>query len=48
MELTSQNEAIAELIISTLAKEKCTIEQAQSILSYVGRQIVSNSIVQKS
>lgn len=48
MEATSKNFEIADNIVDLLVTEKCTIEQAQSILSYVSRIITTNSTVQKA
>jgi len=46
MEATDKNFEISESIINLLVTEKCTIEQAQSILSYVSRKITTSSTVQ--
>jgi len=48
MEATEINMQIVDSIISTLAKEKCTVEQAQSILSYTQRKIMAETTVQIS
>lgn len=46
MEATEQNYRIANQIWATLAKESCTVTQAQEILAYVSRGIPCKSHVQ--
>lgn len=48
MEATEQNYRIADQIWATLAKENCTVAQAQEILAYVSRKIPCKSHVQFS
>lgn len=46
MEATEQNYRIANQIWAILAKENCTVAQAQEILAYVSRKIPCESHVQ--
>lgn len=45
MEITEQNERIANTILKILADENCTVEQAQSILRFLQNRIPRISTV---
>lgn len=46
MQVSEKNCRIADKIIEVLAEERCTIEDAQDILSIVAREVRKTSIVQ--
>lgn len=46
MEVTEKNCKVADRIIEILVDEKCTVEEAQEILSEVAREIRRTSTVQ--
>lgn len=48
MDNTDQNQKIVDSIITLLAKESCSIEQAENILRYVGAQIRRLSVVRET
>jgi hypothetical protein len=48
MQVTEQNERIANSIMEILAKENCTVEQATSILHFLQGKVARNSTVQNS
>ncbi|MCM1236136.1 MAG: hypothetical protein NC489_39130 [Ruminococcus flavefaciens] len=46
MEATTQNYQIADKILTLLAKENCTVLQAEGILSFVQSRVRAQSTVQ--
>ncbi len=46
MEATQKNYCIANKILELLAKENCTVQQADEILAFVARHIRATSAVQ--
>lgn len=46
MEATKKNCKVADEIIEILVNEKCTVEEAQDILSEVAREVRRSSTVQ--
>ena len=46
MEATKKNFRIADQILTTLAKENCTVLEATEILSYVSTKVRERSTVQ--